>query len=74
MNVIHVLEPLASNAMAEKINELEKLSGYLRTQFKLKQREHRTIFGVSKYVFTYWNPEKDQNYKIYSESKGRRVC
>ena len=53
---------------------LVMFSQYLRTQFKLKQREHRTIFGVSKYVFTYWNPEKDENYKIYSESKGRRVC
>lgn len=71
---IRLCMPLVMFSQYFKLYELEKLSGYLRTQFKLKQREHRTIFGVSKYVFTYWNPEKDQNYKIYSESKGRRVC
>lgn len=71
---IRLCMPLVIFSQYFKLYELEKLSGYLRTQFKLKQREHRTIFGVSKYVFTYWNPEKDQNYKIYSESKGRRVC
>lgn len=71
---IRLCMPLVMFSQYFKLYELEKLSGYLRTQFKLKQREHRTIFGVSKYVFTYWNPEKDQNYKVYSESKGRRVC
>ena len=71
---IRLCMPLVMFSQYFKLYELEKLSGYLRTQFKLKQREHRTIFGVSKYMFTYWNPEKDQNYKIYSESKGRRVC
>ena len=71
---IRLCMPLVMFSQYFKLYELEKLSGYLRTQFKLKQREHRTIFGVSKYVFTYWNPEKDENYKIYSESKGRRVC
>ena len=71
---IRLCMPLVMFSQYFKLYELEKLSGYLRTQFKLKQREHHTIFGVSKYVFTYWNPEKDQNYKIYSESKGRRVC
>ena len=71
---IRLCMPLVMFSQYFKLYELEKLSGYLRTQFKLKQREHRTIFGVSKYVFTYWNPEKDQNYKIYSESKGRHVC
>ena len=35
MNVIHVLEPLASNAMAEKINELEHTIGsVLPSHFK----------------------------------------
>lgn len=71
---IRLCMPLVMFSQYFKLYELEKLSSYLRTQFKLKQREHRTIFGVSKYVFTYWNPEKDENYKIYSESKGRRVC
>ena len=71
---IRLCMPLVMFSQYFKLYELEKLSGYLRTQFKLKQREHHTIFGVSKYVFTYWNPEKDENYKIYSESKGRRVC
>ena len=71
---IRLCMPLVMFSQYFKLYELEKLSGYLRTQFKLKQREHRTIFGVSKYMFTYWNPEKDENYKIYSESKGRRVC
>lgn len=71
---IRLCMPLVMFSQYFKLYELEKLSGYLRTQFKLKQREHRTIFGVSKYVFTYWNPEKDENYKIYSESKGRHVC
>ena len=71
---IRLCMPLVMFSQYFKLYELEKLSGYLRTQFKLKQREHRTIFGVSKYVFTYWNPEKDENYKVYSESKGRRVC
>ncbi|WP_314663074.1 hypothetical protein [Prevotella aurantiaca] len=71
---IRLCMPLVMFSQYFKLYELEKLSSYLRTQFKLKQREHRTIFGVSKYVFTYWNPEKDENYKVYSESKGRRVC
>ena len=71
---IRLCMPLVMFSQYFKLYELEKLSGYLRTQFKLKQREHHTIFGVSKYVFTYWNPEKDENYKIYSESKGRHVC
>lgn len=71
---IRLCMPLVMFSQYFKLYELEKLSGYLRTQFKLKQREHRTIFGVSKYIFTYWNPEKDENYKVYSESKGRRVC
>lgn len=71
---IRLCMPLVMFSQYFKLYELEKLSGYLKGQFKLIQREHRTIFGVSKYVFTYWNPEKDQNYKIYSESKGRRVC
>ena len=35
MNVIHILEPLASNAMAEKINELEHTIGtVLPSHFK----------------------------------------
>lgn len=71
---IRLCMPLVMFSQYFKLYELEKLSGYLKGQFKLIQREHRTIFGVSKYVFTYWNPDKDQNYKIYSESKGRRVC
>ncbi len=71
---IRLCMPLVMFSQYFKLYELEKLSGYLKGQFKLIQREHRTIFGVSKYVFTYWNPEKDENYKIYSESKGRRVC
>jgi hypothetical protein len=71
---IRLCMPLVMFSQYFKLYELEKLSGYLKGQFKLIQREHRTIFGVSKYVFTFWNPNKDQNYKIYSESKGRRVC
>ena len=71
---IRLCMPLVMFSQYFKLYELEKLSGYLKGQFKLIQREHRTIFGVSKYMFTYWNPEKDENYKIYSESKGRHVC
>lgn len=71
---IRLAMPLVMFPKRFKLYELEKLSGYLKSQFKLIQREHRTIFGVSKYMFTFWNPDKDQNYKIYSESKGRRVC
>ena len=44
--------PLVMFSQYFKLYELEKLSGYLKGQFKLIQREHRTIFGVSKYVFT----------------------
>ena len=55
MNVIHILEPLASNAMAEKINELEHTIGsVLPSHFKdlLMQnnvcKPHKTIIRIRK--------------------------
>lgn len=45
---------------------------YFISECKLCKKPHHTVFGVSKYVVVYWSAAKKGNYKIYSESKGRR--
>lgn len=51
----------------------EGLFAFFMKNLKLQQKPHHTIFGVSKYVFVYWNPLKEENYQHYCQSKGRRV-
>lgn len=51
----------------------EGLFAFFMKNLKLQQKPHHTIFGVSKYVFVYWNPLREENYQCYSQSKGRRV-
>ena len=45
---------------------------YFISECKLRKKQHHTIFGVSKYAVVYWSNTKKANYKIYSDSKGRR--
>jgi len=51
----------------------EGLFAFFMKNLKLQQKPHHTIFGVSKYVFVYWNPLREENYQHYCQSKGRRV-
>ena len=50
----------------------EWIFAFFVKNLKLKKMSHYTIFGKSKYVFTYWNPVRKANYEIYSQSRGRR--
>jgi hypothetical protein len=51
----------------------ESMFAFFEKNLKLQKRDHYTIFGVSKYVFVYWNPIRKENYQIYQQTKGRKI-
>ena len=66
--------PLVMFSQYFKLYELEKLSGYLRTQFKLKQREHRTVFGVSNTYLPIGIRRKTRIIRYIRKAKVGAVC
>ena len=51
----------------------ESMFYFFVKNLKLQKKDHHTIFGVSKYVFVYWNPIRKDNYQIYQETKGTKI-